>query len=87
MWSVDNLDFEEDESIIQRLVLAKGILQHKIEKEVRGNAELHASLERIKYFLHKLRLELEQEVLSLQELSQAEKNLRVALEVQNEKRT
>ena len=41
-------DLEEDESIIQRLVLAKGVLQQRIEKEVRGNAELQESLERRK---------------------------------------
>jgi len=44
-WSVDSSNLEEDEFVLQRLVLAKGILQQKIEKEDRGNAKLQVSLE------------------------------------------
>jgi len=65
VWSMANSDLEEDEFIIQRLVLAKGVLQQKIEKEVRGNVELHANLEGRKQVLPKRCLKLEQEVLSL----------------------
>jgi len=82
---MDNSDLEEEKYVTQMLELAKGDLQQRIEKEVRGNVELQASLERTKQLLHKRHLEYEQEVLNLQDELQAEKGLKAALEVQDEK--
>jgi len=60
-------------------------LQQRIEKEFRDNSILQASVERRKRTLQKWRLKLEQNVSSLQEQLQVEKDLRAALEVQDEK--
>ncbi|KAE8678866.1 Rho GTPase-activating protein 7 [Hibiscus syriacus] len=79
MESVDSSG--EEELAIQRLEITKNDLQHRIAKEARGNAILQASLERRKQALHERRLALEQDVSRLQEQLQAERDLRVALEV------
>ncbi|VAI05427.1 unnamed protein product [Triticum turgidum subsp. durum] len=71
----------EEQLAIQRLEIAKNDLQNRIAKEARGNAVLHASLERRKQALHERRLALEQDVSRLQEQLQAERDLRSALEV------
>ncbi|XP_010519804.1 PREDICTED: rho GTPase-activating protein 7 isoform X2 [Tarenaya hassleriana] len=71
----------EDELAIQRLEITKNELRQRIAKEARGNAILQASLERRKQALHERRLALEQDVSSLQEQLQAERDLRAALEV------
>ena len=60
-------------------------MQQRIEKEFRDNSILQASVERRKRTLQKWRLKLEQNVSSLQEQLQVEKDLRAALEVQDEK--
>ncbi|XP_062188460.1 rho GTPase-activating protein 7-like isoform X2 [Phragmites australis] len=71
----------EEELAIQRLEVTKNDLQIRIAKEARGNAILHASLERRKQALHERRVALEQDVSRLQEQLQAERDLRTALEV------
>ena len=60
-------------------------MQQSIEKEVRDNLILQASLERRKQTLQKWRLEFEKDVSSLEESLQVEKDLRAALEVEDEK--
>jgi len=82
--SMNSSEFEEEELLIQRLEIAKGDLQQSIEKEVRDNLILQESIERRKQALQKRRLEFE-DVSSLQEQLQVEKDLRAALEVQDEK--
>jgi len=77
--------FEEEELVIQRLEIAKRDLQQRVEKEVRDNSILQTSVERRKQALQKRRLKLEQDVSSLQEQLQIEKDLRAAMEVQDEK--
>lgn len=42
----------EDELVTQRLQLAKDYLQHRIENEVRENAELHASLKENRFCIN-----------------------------------
>ncbi|KAL1555193.1 rho GTPase-activating protein 7-like isoform X2 [Salvia divinorum] len=71
----------EEELSIQRLETTKNDLSKRIAKEARGNAILQASLERRKQALHERRLALEQDVTRLHEQLQAERDLRVALEV------
>jgi len=56
LYNSDNLDMYE------RLELAKSDLKHGIEKDVKANEIIHASLERRKQVLHKRHLELEQDV-------------------------
>jgi len=82
--SLSSSVFEEEELLIQRLEISKRDLQQSIEKEVRDNLILQASLERRKQALQKRCLEFE-DVSSLQEQLQVEKDLRAALEVQDEK--
>ncbi|KAF8403647.1 hypothetical protein HHK36_011751 [Tetracentron sinense] len=79
MESVDSSG--EEELAIQRLEITKNDLHNRIAKEAKGNAILQASLERRKQALHERRLALEQDVSRLQEQLQAERDLRVALEV------
>ena len=67
------------------LEIAKGDLQQNIGKEVRNNLILQESVERRKQALQKWRLEFEEDVSSLQERLQVKKDLRAALEVQDEK--
>jgi len=62
--SLSNSEFEEEELIIQRLEIAKRDLQQSIEKEVRDNLILQASLERRKQALQKRHLEFEEDVSS-----------------------
>jgi len=57
----------EEELVIQMLEIAKNDLQQRVEKEVKGNAILQVSLERIKQALQKRCLELEEDVSKLQE--------------------
>jgi len=83
--SLSSSEFEEEELLIQKLEIAKGDLQQSIEKEVRDNLILQASLERRKQALQKRHLEFEEDVSSLQGQLQVEKDLRAALEVQDEK--
>jgi len=83
--SLSSSEFEEEKLLIQRLEIAKGDLQQSFEKEVRDNLILQASLERRKQALQKRHLEFEEDVSSLQEQLQIEKDLRTALEVQDEK--
>jgi len=83
--SMNSSEFEEEELLIQRLKIEKRDLQQSIEKEVRDNLILQESIERRKQALQKRRLEFEEDVSSLQEQLQVEKDLRVALEVQDEK--
>jgi len=82
--SLSSSKFEEEELLIQMLETAKRDLQQSIEKEVKENLILQASLERRKHALQKRRLEFE-DVSSLQEQLQVEKDLRAALEVPDEK--
>jgi len=82
--SLSSSEFEE-KLLIQRLEIAKGDLQQSFEKEVRDNLILQASLKRRKQALQKRHLEFEEDVSSLQEQLQIEKDLRTALEVQDEK--
>jgi len=77
-------EFEEEEFVIQKLEIGKRDLQQIIEKEVRNNLILQASLEIRKQTLQKQRLQLGQNVSSLQEQLQVEMDLRVALKVQDE---
>jgi len=72
--------FEEENLVIQRLEIAKRDLQQRIEKKVRDNSILEASLESRKQTLQKRCLELEQDVSSLQEHLLVEMDLRAALE-------
>jgi len=81
--SLNSSEFEEEKLLIQRLEIAKRDLQQSIEKEVRDNLILQARLERRKQALQKRRLEFEEDVSSLQEQLQVEKDLRAALEVQD----
>jgi len=83
--SLNSSEFEEEKLIIQRLEITKGDLQQSIEKEVRDNLILQESIERRKQALQKRHLEFEEDVSSLQEQLQVEKDLRAALEVQDEK--
>ena len=83
--SLNSLEFEEEKLIIQRLEIAKGDLQQSIEKKVRDNLVLQESMERRKQALQKRHLKYEEDVSSLQEQLQVEKDLRAALEVQDEK--
>ena len=69
----------------RRLKIAKRDWQQSIEKEVKDNLILQATLERRKQALQKRRLEYQEDVSSLQEQLQVEKDLRAALEVQDEK--
>jgi len=81
-----NISEFEEKLLIQRLEIAKGDLQQSIEKEVRDNLILQESVERRKQALQKRHLEFEEDVSSLQEHLLVEKDLRAALEVQDEKR-
>jgi len=83
--SLNISEFEEEKLLIQRLEIAKGDLQQSIEKEVRDNLILQESVERRKQALQKRHLEFEEDVSSLQEHLRVEKDLRAALEVQDEK--
>jgi len=83
--SMNSSEFEEEELLIPRLEIAKGDLEQSIEKEVRDNLILQESVERRKQALQKRHLEFEEDVSSLQEQLQVEKDLRTALEVQDEK--
>jgi len=49
------------------LKLLRGVLQQKVEKEVRSNADLLARLERRKQVFHKWHMKLKQDVSRLQE--------------------
>jgi len=82
--SLSSSEFEEEELLIQRLEIEKRDLQQSIEREVRDNLILQASLARRKQALQKRHLEFEEDVSSLQEQLQVEKDLRAALEVQDE---
>ena len=83
--SLSSSEFEKEKLLTQRLEIAKGDLQQSIEKEVRDNLILQESVEGRKQALQKRHLEFEEDVSSLQEQLQVEKDLRVALEVQDEK--
>jgi len=83
--SLNSSKFEEEKLLIQRLEIAKEDLQQSIEKEVRDNLILQESVERRKQALQKQHLEFEEDVSSFQEQLQVEKDLRAALEVQDEK--
>ncbi|XXG61083.1 hypothetical protein AAC387_Pa04g2827 [Persea americana] len=80
-FSMECMDYSsEDEMVIQKLEMTRTDLQNKIAKEEKGNAILHASLERRKQALRDRRLALEQDVVRLQEKLQNERDLRATFE-------
>ncbi|KAK6940234.1 Ternary complex factor MIP1, leucine-zipper, partial [Dillenia turbinata] len=79
--SMESVDFVLDDEVeIQKLEATRDDLQIRIEKEVRGNTILQASLEDRKQDLQQRRLALQQEVASLQKQLQKERVLRATLE-------
>lgn len=51
LYNLDSSNICREELVIQRLDIVKGDLQQRIENEVKGNAILQASLERMKQAL------------------------------------
>uniref|UniRef100_A0A6N2MJG0 Rho-GAP domain-containing protein n=1 Tax=Salix viminalis TaxID=40686 RepID=A0A6N2MJG0_SALVM len=79
--SMESIDYPiEDDVEIQKLEATKIEMQNRISEEVKGNANLQASLENQKKALHEYRLALQQDVARLQEQLQKEREKRKFLE-------